>query len=88
VAIGAYREIITGSDKPSVYAHLRGLLSHGRSPLRSCPLLVLAPLRFTFGILSLKKGLVLVQGTCTPQVSRHARHTQVVNRSRCACQAF
>ena len=29
--------IIVGQYKPSVYAHLRGLLSHGRSPFRSCP---------------------------------------------------
>jgi hypothetical protein len=27
------------------------------------------------------KGLVLVQGTCTPQVSRHARHTHGMQRS-------
>ncbi len=69
-----------GNDKPSVYAHLRGLLSHGRSPFRSCPHLILVPLGVTFGILPFQKGLVLVQGTCTPQVSRHARHTNRVHR--------
>ena len=31
--------------KLSVYAHLRGLLSHGWSPFRSCPHLVLVPFR-------------------------------------------
>ena len=41
--------------KPGVYAHIPRLPLHGRSPFRSCPHLVLTPLRITFGILSSKQ---------------------------------
>jgi hypothetical protein len=44
-------DYFVGNDKPSVYAHLRGLLSHGQSPFRNCPHLVLVPCGITFGIL-------------------------------------
>ncbi len=37
---GCLSGYFVGNDKPSVYAHLRGLRSHGRSPSRSCPRLV------------------------------------------------
>jgi hypothetical protein len=54
--------LYVGNDKLSVYAHLRRLLSHGRSPFRSCPHLVLTPLGITFGILPFQRDSFSYRG--------------------------
>ncbi len=69
-----------------------------RTPSRaSFPRLVTLPqlpsprvvlLKRSFGILPFQKGLVLVQGTCTPKVSRYARHSQADNRRWLAFRFF
>ena len=67
--------------KPSVYAFDRRLPLHGQSPFRSCLRLKLLLLRFTFGILPIKRVPKLFRGLAdltisgTPQVHAHVGRT-------------
>ena len=67
--------------KPGVYAFDRRLPLHGQSPFRSCLRLKLLLLRFTFGILPIKRVPKLFRGLAdltisgTPQVHAHVGRT-------------
>ena len=67
--------------KPGVYAFDRRLPFHGQSPFRSCLRLKLLLLRFTFGILPIKRVPKLFRGLAdltisgTPQVHAHVGRT-------------
>ena len=79
--------------KPGVYAFDRRLPLHGQSPFRSCLRLKLLLLRFTFGILPIKRVPKLFRGLAdltisgTPQVHAHVGRT-VAREARLACGFF